>query len=225
MKKSLAKPVNINRNSVLYFNIGLSVTLLLVVLAFEYKTPMPKEIMNKTPILDVFEVIDIPITNQKPPPAPPPAKKRVFLVPVSGTNSQEAEHKIQPAREIIIPEKQGFTLVPEDIPEEETDDPLIIAEVMPAYEGGLKAFYAYVQQNLRYPGKARRMGIEGRVIIEFVIGKNGEISEARVLQGIGAGCDEEALRVVTAATGWHPGKQRGKLVKVRMALPITFKLR
>jgi protein TonB len=68
------------------------------------------------------------------------------------------------------------------------------------------------------------MGIDGKVFVEFVINKDGSISDVRAVKGIGAGCDEEAVRVVQGAPSWTPGKQRGKPVKQRMVLPITFKL-
>lgn len=68
------------------------------------------------------------------------------------------------------------------------------------------------------------MGIEGRVFIEFLIGKDGTLSEIKVIKGIGGGCDEEALRVIQGSPNWNPGKQRGVPVKQRYTLPIVFKL-
>jgi protein TonB len=68
------------------------------------------------------------------------------------------------------------------------------------------------------------MGVEGKVFVQFVIGKDGAISDVKVIKGIGAGCDEEAIRVVQSSPSWNPGKQRGKAVKQRYTLPIIFKL-
>jgi protein TonB len=90
--------------------------------------------------------------------------------------------------------------------------------------GGMTAFYKYVGDKIKYPSQARRMGVEGRVFVEFIIDKDGSISDVRAVKGIGAGCDEEAVRILQAAPKWKPGKQRGKPVKQRMVLPITFKL-
>ena len=86
------------------------------------------------------------------------------------------------------------------------------------------AFYEFVQKKLKYPSQARRMGIEGKVFVQFVVDKAGNITEVTTVRGIGAGCDEEAVRVIKDSPQWKPGKQRGKSVKVRMILPITFKL-
>jgi protein TonB len=77
---------------------------------------------------------------------------------------------------------------------------------------------------MKYPAQARRMGIEGKVFVEFVVDKDGTLTEVKTVKGIGAGCDEEAVRVIQSAPKWKPGKQRGRPVKVRMILPIIFKL-
>jgi protein TonB len=88
----------------------------------------------------------------------------------------------------------------------------------------MAAFYAFVSQTIRYPAQARRMGIEGKVFVEFVVEKDGSLSSFTVVKGIGAGCDEEAIRVLQMSPPWTPGKQRGQAVKQRMVLPIYFKM-
>ena len=90
--------------------------------------------------------------------------------------------------------------------------------------GGYEAFYTYVAKNVKYPAQAQRMGLEGRVFVQFVVDQSGKLTSIEVMRGIGAGCDEEAIRVLENAPRWEPGKQRGRAVKVRMVLPITFKL-
>ena len=112
----------------------------------------------------------------------------------------------------------------EDVPEEVADTIHIVAEVMPSPVGGMRAFYEYVSKNVKYPSVARRMNIEGKVYMYFVIDRDGSLSDVKVLKGIGGGCDEEAHRVVEAAPKWNPGKQRGVPVRVKMTLPIIFKL-
>ena len=95
---------------------------------------------------------------------------------------------------------------------------------MPEYAGGLDQFYVYISENMNYASEARSKGIAGKVHVKFVVGKDGRIGKTKVLTGIGGGCDEEAERVMRGAPKWKPGKQRGRSVKVRMILPITFKL-
>ncbi|MEQ8686139.1 MAG: TonB family protein [Imperialibacter sp.] len=99
-----------------------------------------------------------------------------------------------------------------------------IVEQQPEFPGGMSAFYNSIARTLRYPSEARRMGIEGKVFVQFVINQDGSITEIEVIRGIGAGCDQEAIRAIQVSGRWLPGLQRGAPVKVRMVLPITFKL-
>jgi periplasmic protein TonB len=108
--------------------------------------------------------------------------------------------------------------------EEESEEIFIVVEENAEPKGGYPAFYKFVSENIKYPAQARRMNIEGKVYVEFIVGKDGKITEAKAVKGIGGGCDEEAVRIVMAAPPWNPGKQRGKPVRQRMVLPITFKL-
>lgn len=89
---------------------------------------------------------------------------------------------------------------------------------------GMQTFYNYVGMNMRYPTKARRNGIEGRVFTEFIVEKDGSISHIKVIRGIGGGCDEEAIRVIGSSPRWKPGLQRGRPVRTRFNLALIFKL-
>ena len=82
----------------------------------------------------------------------------------------------------------------------------------------------YLSSNIKYPEEAKEKGISGRVFIQFVIEKDGSVSNVKVMKGIGGGCDEEAVRVVKAMPKWKPGKQKGKPVRVNYILPVSFKL-
>jgi protein TonB len=104
------------------------------------------------------------------------------------------------------------------------DEPPIIVEQMPEFSGGLKGLMQYLAGNIKYPKQAVRIGTEGRVYVSFVIGKDGKISDIKLTKGIGAGCDEEAVRVIASMPDWTPGKQNGRPVSVRYSLPVTFQL-
>ncbi|MEM9325509.1 MAG: M56 family metallopeptidase [Bacteroidota bacterium] len=99
-----------------------------------------------------------------------------------------------------------------------------IAEEQPEFEGGIQQFYGHIASNMSYPKQARQMGIQGKVYVQFVVNKDGTVSDVEVKKGIGAGCDKEAARVVAESTGWIPGKVDGEPVSVRMIVPILFKL-
>ncbi len=99
-----------------------------------------------------------------------------------------------------------------------------VVEELPGFEGGMDAFYQYVAKEIRYPLQARQMGVEGRVDVQFVVEKDGSLSDIKVIKGIGPGCDDEAVRVMENAPLFKPGSQRGMPVRVRMVVPIVFQL-
>lgn len=101
---------------------------------------------------------------------------------------------------------------------------LIVVEEMPSFPGGMPALSAYVSEHLKYPEEAKNLRHEGLVLMQFVVEKDGSVSNVEVIRGIGHGCDAEALRVVKAMPAWKPGKQGGKPVRVRQSLPMRFKL-
>jgi protein TonB len=99
--------------------------------------------------------------------------------------------------------------------------PVVYVEQMPQFVGDMGA---YISSNLRYPESARTNGIDGRVLVQFVVNEDGSVTDARVVRGIGGGCDEEALRMVNGMPNWKPGRQNGTAVKVLFTLPIKFVL-
>lgn len=99
-----------------------------------------------------------------------------------------------------------------------------VVEDQPEPPGGMEGWNKYLSQNLTYPAQARSMGVEGTVIVVFVVNSDGTLSDVEILRGIGAGADEEAVRVVENAADWTPGSQRGRTINTRMRLPIRFKL-
>jgi protein TonB len=196
---------DLNKKAGLYRNIGFVLSLAIVLFAFEYKSYDDTGVKNLGQVADDFEdLMEIPPTEQPP---PPPQEIEVDL-------------DVDMTEETVI-EEIVFEEAPE---EEEADEIFTIVEDQPGFPGGMGAFYQFVSKNLKYPNQARRMGIEGKVFVQFVVDRDGTITEVASIKGIGAGCDEEAVRVIKSSPKWSAGKQRGKAVKVRMILPITFKL-
>lgn len=109
------------------------------------------------------------------------------------------------------------------VPVQETG-PKEFVEVMPEYPGGKAELAKYLSSNLRYPTIAAETGIEGRVIVKFVVGKDGKISNVKVVRPLDPSCDKEAIRVVKSMSAWVPGRQNGNAVAVYFTLPIYFKL-
>jgi len=116
------------------------------------------------------------------------------------------------------------TIEKEEVVELESELFGCIQETMPSFRGGNQKLLEFLGSNLVYPQEAKEAGAEGKVFVEFYIEKDGTVCDAKVLRGIGYGCDEEALRVIGLMPKWYPGKQRGKAVRVRYTLPIKFEL-
>jgi periplasmic protein TonB len=106
----------------------------------------------------------------------------------------------------------------------EPEPPMTIAEIMPAYPGGEEARAAFLGKQLRYPQRAAEIGIQGTVFVSFVIDTEGNVTQTKVLRGIGYGCDEEALRILNLMPKWSPGIQNGRRVRVLFSMGINFQL-
>lgn len=214
--------VDLRKMSGLFMNIGLVISLSLVLLAFEYKSYNNGSLMALAEVNDDFEeIMEIPPTEQPPPPPPKIQQPEIIEVP----DEEEIEDQIEVDLDIDITDE---TIIEEAIfedPEEEeiADEIFLIAEKMPVYPGGLKALYKTFKK-MKYPPRAHRMGIQGKVILSFVIDTDGSVIDISILRGLGGGCNEEAIRMLKNLRKWSPGKQRGIPVKVRMNLPITFRL-
>lgn len=103
-----------------------------------------------------------------------------------------------------------------------TDEPYFVVESQPEFKGGMTDFYRYVIENIGYPLRARRNGIEGQVVVQFVVEKDGSVSNVSAMNEIAGGCEEEAERVVRNSPDFQPGMQGGRPVRVKMILPIHF---
>ena len=214
---------DLNKKSSFFMSIGLMLSLLMVVTAFEWRSYDEGDLVDLGTLDSDFEELqEIPLTEQPPPPPPTITPPEIIEVP----DEEEIEEEIEVDLDVEVTEETVIEdVVFEEAPEEEEADEIFqFVEDQPAPQGGMAAFYKYVNKNIKYPSQARRMGIEGKVYVTFVVDKDGTITDVKVLKGIGAGCDEEAVRVLRGAPKWKPGKQRGRPVKVRMQLPITFKL-
>ena len=106
----------------------------------------------------------------------------------------------------------------------DTNDIYMVVEDPPEFPGGLQALSDYLRDNIKYPEACRKDSIQGRVIISFVVEKDGSISSAEVIKSVHEQLDAEALRVISAMPKWKPGKQRGKVVRVEYAIPIKYRL-
>ncbi len=210
----------------LFFAIGLSASLASVIIVFNWKF---YDEGNKIELAGMSnerfdDLIEIPLTEQVPP--PPPQQAQQFII--TEVNDEIEVESLDLNLDVEITDGMSIAapvqLDVEELPEEEADEVFVIVENKPEPVGGFPAFYRYLGENLKYPSAARINGISGRVYVEFIVEKDGSITNIAVIKGIGGGCDEEAMRVMSNAPQWHPGKQRGRPVKVKMTIPINFTL-
>jgi len=212
-----------NKKSI-FFQIGLILALVVVLVAFEYKSYDKITIDLQARVADDFAEEIIPITEQKVKPPPPPPPKQVTQIKIV-----EDDVEVEDDLDIDV-EADDETVVEEYIPPSDDDEEVVEAEIftvvesMPSFPGGMGELMKFLGQNINYPTLAKESGIQGRVFINFVVEPNGSISNVKVLRGIGGGCDEEAVRVVKSMPKWSPGKQRGKPVRVSYNLPVKFTL-
>lgn len=136
--------------------------------------------------------------------------------PVELTTSELAATELTAPEETVVPEQEP--IVPDD------DDVFDVVEQMPSFPGGMEAMMEFLRDNVKYPEDAHKQGIQGRVLVQFVVAKTGKVRDAKVARGADPLLDAEALRVVQAMPDWTPGKQNGKVVNVNFTLPISFRL-
>lgn len=121
-----------------------------------------------------------------------------------------------------IDESDFLEIEPEDEPEEE--DVFMVVEVQPEYPGGYQAMRNFIKQNLKYPRICMENNIQGRVLVSFIVDKDGSIVEPEIVKSVNPSLDKEALRLVSIMPKWNPGSQRGKPVRVKYTMPLTFSL-
>jgi periplasmic protein TonB len=207
----------------LFLGIGFVISLLMVIIAFEWRTYDEVDLLDLGKISDNFEeVTEVPLTRQPPP--PPPIKRQPVIIEIP--DEEEIEEEIELDLDVEITEETEIDEIvfEEPVEKEEVDEFFTLVEQYPTFKGGDPVFIRYIQKNLVYPKKARRMGLEGRVFVQFIVEKDGSLSNVVVIRGMAGGCNEEALKVMQNSPKWLAGKQRGRPVRVQIVVPITFRL-
>ena len=172
------------------------------------------------------EEVEIQQTTQEttPPPPPPPVQEVEVLNVVEDdveTESIEINTEDDKDVEVVI-----AAPVEAPVEEEEEEVVFVVVETMPEFPGGQQALFKYLSENVKYPVIAQENGIQGRVICQFVVNKDGSIVDVEVVRSGGdASLDKEAVRVIKSMPKWKPGKQRGKAVRVKYTVPVNFRLK
>lgn len=206
--------------------IGYVIVLALMFVAFEW-TQRDVKVATDSGVSDlVFEEEIIPITQQEEIKAPPPPDAPSVAEVL---NIVEDDAKIQETH-VATSEETGKAVevkyVPVEVVEEDPEENVIfqVVENMPEFPGGTGALMQFLGKNIKYPVVAQENGVQGRVIVQFVVNKDGSIVDPAVVRSVDPYLDKEALRVIRSMPKWKPGMQRGKSVRVKYTVPVTFKL-
>ena len=136
--------------------------------------------------------------------------------------SQDASQTEDAKEEVVAPVSPEAKEAPADSTAKE--EVFMVAEQMPEFPGGMKELLKFLQDNLKYPENAMKNNVQGRVIVQFVVEKDGTLTEFKVARSVDPDLDAEALRVLQTMPKWKPGMQRGKIVRVKFTVPVSFKL-
>ena len=216
----------------LFLLIGYVVALSVLFVAFEWGTRDIKKVEIER-VADVIAEEEIEITRQEntPPPPPPPAPAPALVVSevlnvVDDDTNLEQQEILSTEDDQSQAQVQIYTPPVIEEEEEASQEIFTVVEEMPEFpDGGQAGLLQYLANSIKYPSIAQENGIQGRVICTFVVNKDGKIVDAEVLRGVDPSLDKEALRVINSMPPWKPGKQRGKPVRVKYTVPITFRLR
>ncbi|HIX86746.1 MAG TPA: TonB family protein [Candidatus Parabacteroides intestinigallinarum] len=221
---------DLERGKGLSLLLGLVVGLSVMFVGFEWSTRDVMVVQESEQVADVIAEEEVEITRPEntPPPPPPPAAPVVTEVLNVVEDDVELEQQDILTSEDTQMDAQTVTYTPPPAVEEEEEEAaqqiFTVVEEMPKFPGGDAELLKFISKSIRYPVIAQENGIQGRVICSFVVNRDGSIVDAQVLRGVDPSLDKEALRVINSMPKWSPGKQRGKPVRVKYTVPITFRL-
>ena len=227
IKKS--EKANLESKKLLFLEIGLIISLLIVYVAFEWTSKETNTSMleDNTQVLVEEEIIS---TNMETPPPPPAAPK----IPVLSDQIDIVDDEIELEDDMFMNVEDDASLgveimdyveVEEETVEEEAI-PFQLVEEKPSFQGGdANQFSKWVNSRLVYPEIAKENGVQGRVTLQFTVEKDGTVTKVKVLRGVDPSLDKEAVRVVSMSPKWKPGKQRDRAVPVTYTFPVIFQLR
>lgn len=207
--------------------IGFVLILAVMFVAFEW-TERDKQVTTDSGVeMPIFEEEMIPITEQEEPkqaPPPPEAPKVEEVLQIAENDADVQETTIQSSEENnqAVEIKYVAPVVEEEEPEEA--EIFMVVEEMPEFPGGVAECLKFLGKNIKYPTIAQENGVQGRVTVQFVVNQDGSIVDPVVVRSVDPYLDKEALRVIKTMPKWKPGKQRGKAVRVKYTVPVTFKL-
>jgi protein TonB len=212
---------------VIYLLMGFIMVLSLLYIGFEWTDKEVTVYEDLSSVVVAEEEIEVIQTAQQAPPPPPPKVPEVIeILNVVEDDVQTAEIEIDTEddkdREVVI--SAPVTSTGTGNYEEEENVVFQVVETMPSFPGGDADLFKFLSDNVKYPVIAQENGIQGRVICQFVVNRDGSIVDVEVVRPVDPSLDKEAIRVIKSMPRWTPGRQRGKAVRVKYTLPVNFRL-
>ncbi len=225
VKKSPKANLEVHKGT--YVLMGLVLGISLLFFAFEWSTQTQK--LDETVLVqDVLAEEEIEITRRDPTPPPPPPPPEAETPEIIEVVEERVDTRLEIKVEDDQSQRQAQTYVPPPPPkpkqEEVTEEIFVVVENQPEFPGGNAAMMKFLSDNIKYPVIAQENGIQGRVICNFVVERDGGITDVQVVRGVDPSLDREAIRVIQQMPRWKPGRQRGQPVRVRFTLPVVFRL-
>ena len=225
IKKS--ESANLENKKFTWILLGFVLVLAAHFVAFEwtqYEQEFSGDIIDSGDIILEEEIVPITMPEKKTVPPPPQAVSQAEVL-----NIVEDDAEIEETTIVSNEDQAEFVEITDDVPivveEPEDEDQIFqVVEEEASFPGGMAELMKFLHKNIKYPSICQEQGIQGRVIVQFVVEKDGSITDVQVIKAINPYLDKEAVRVVSTMPKWSPGKQRGKPVRVRFTLPVTFRL-
>ncbi len=218
---------NLENKKTMAILIGLVLALGIMFIAFEWSKNEIKvyEDAIQGEFVEDEEMIEVTFRDETPPPPPPPIQETVLsdIIDIrddkEDIQTKDFDSEDDKNKKVVI---QAPIAAPVEDPEENRIH--VVVERMPEFPGGEAAMNQFISRTIRYPVIAQENGIQGRVVVQFVVNTDGKIVDVEVVRGVEESLDKEAVRVVKAMPPWNPGRQGGKNVRVKYTLPIRFRI-
>ena len=218
---------NLEDKRLTFVFMGLIVALAILYTAFEWtqREITVHEVVNEEFLIEEEIQIDQTFQEETPPPPPEPEEVPEVIEEIKivedDVETEDVDFSTEDTKEAVEIKQ---VIIEEEEEEEEIEEVFLVVEESPEFPGGQKALMKYFSDNVRYPVVAAENGIQGRVICQFTVWKDGTIRDIVVLKGVDKSLDKEAIRLIENMPKWNPGKQRGKAVSCKFTVPVSFRL-
>ena len=224
IKKSNHADIGKDKGTSLMIGLVISLSIMFVALEWTQRDEVDDEVAYTAVTFAPEDMIPITLPEKKTVPPPPAAVTKADIIEIVDDDA-DIDDEILASTEDNTPwlDPQEYEVIMVE-PEPDPDEIHIAVEEVPEFPGGVAALMAYLRKNIKYPAICRENNIQGKVIVTFVVNKDGSIVDVEVAKGVNPSLDKEAVRVISQMPNWEPGRQLGRPVRVRYSVPVSFRL-